>query len=249
MTKSSTPLNSDLVAAAKLRFEHWLLSPELTEFMRAHRDVKKPATTGPFIAISREAASGGAKVAQIVAEQLGWDVLDKELLEVIATRYKLPRDMLELVDETKADWFHDVLGTFIDSQLVSHDAFVHHLTRIVYLAALHGNVVFVGRGAYAVLPRKNGLAVRIVAPKSQRVEEMMRRCGLSRHAATLRVDEMDKQRRQFCRHHFHHDTNDPLEYDLVINTARFSQEVAAGLIVEAFCRAQRGESHHASKGK
>jgi cytidylate kinase len=232
--------SAELTAAAKRRLERWLLSPDLQDFMQHAKDVKKKkAETAPYIAISREAGSRGTEIAKIVGQQLGWDVLDKHLLDFIAQRYKLPRDMLEIVDETRANWFHDVLGSFFDSRPVSEDSFLAHLERIIYLAALHGNVVFVGRAAQYILPRQSGLAVRIIAPKCQRIEDMMQRRNLGRTEATQFVDELDAGRAEFCRRHFHRDIHDPLEYDLVINTARLSIAAAAELIVDAFCRARR----------
>jgi hypothetical protein len=231
---------ADLTAAAKRRMERWLLSPDLQDHMQHAKHVRsKRGETGPYIAVSREAGSRGTEVAHIVGQQLGWDVLDKELLDFIAQRYKLPRDMLEIVDETRENWFHDVLGTFFDSRLVSQDSYVTHLERILYLAALHGNVVFVGRGAQCVLPRSNGVAVRIIAPLKQRVEHMMQRGKLERSAAAKLVDELDASRAEFCQRHFHHNIQDPLEYDLTINTSRLSLEAAAELIVDTLCRAQR----------
>jgi len=231
---------ADLTAAAKRRIERWLLSPDLQDHMRHAKDVRtKKRETGPYIAISRQVGSRGTEIAFLVGRQLGWDVLDKELLDFITQRYKLPRDMLEIVDETRANWFHDVLGTFFDSRLVSQDSYVRHLQRTMYLAALHGKVVFVGRGAQCVLPRNNGVAVRIIAPKKQRVEHMTQRLNMGRSEAEKLVSELDAARAEFCQRHFHHNVEDPLEYDLVINTARLSTEAAAELIVDTLCRAQR----------
>ena len=239
MSSDSGDKSGDLKAAAERRVERWLLSPELKEHMQQAKEVKKPDETGPYISLSREAGSGGVEIARVVGKQLGWDVLDKELLDFITQRYGIPRDMLDVVDETRANWFHDVVGTFIDRRIVSHDSFVVHLERIIYLAALHGNVVFVGRGAQFVLPRNNGLAVRIIAPTRQRVDSMMEREGLSRTEAAKYVDQLEAGRNEFCRRHFHHDVTDPLEYDLVLNTSRLSAEAAAELIVDAFCRAKK----------
>ncbi len=230
----------ELTAAAQRRLERWLLSPDLKDHMEhAKASRKKKAATGPYIAISREAGSGGTEVAMEVARRLGFDVLDKELLDFMANRYKLPRDMLDVVDETRANWFHDVLGVFFDARLVSQDAYVAHLHRLVYLAALHGNVVFVGRAAQFILPRASGLAVRIIAPKPQRVEYVLQRRNLKPAAATRLVDDLDGARAEFCRRHFHRDVRDPLEYDLVINTGRVSVAAAAELIVEAFANIPR----------
>jgi cytidylate kinase len=238
---ASSPSNQplDMVATAKRRMERWLLSRELLEHMETAQDVKRPARTGPYISISRQAGAGGLAIARIVGRQLGWDVLDKELLEFMAERYNMPRDMLEIVDETKANWFYDVLGSFLDARIVSHDSFVYHLERIVYLAALHGNVVFVGRGAQFALPRISGIAARVIKPKPLRVQALMARRQISQQQADGQVDELDKNRREFCRRHFHHDIENPAEYDVIINTERLSDHAAAELIVETFCRARR----------
>lgn len=239
MTEKTDGRSRQPETASKRRMKRWLLSPELRERMQRAKDVGRPTKTGPYIAISRQAYAGGASIARIAGHQLDWDVLDREILDFMTERYGLARDMLSFVDETRANWFHDVLGSFIDARVVSHDSFVVHLERIIYLAALHGNVIFVGRGAQFVLPRTNGLAVRIVAPKKRRIEELMRRQELSRSKAAAIIDETDENRRRFCRRHFHHDVDDPLEHDLVINSDRLSPEACAELIVEAFCHARR----------
>jgi len=53
-----------------------------------------------------------------VVEKLGWEVLDKSLLNRVADRYGLSRPMLELVNETSANWAHDVLGTWFDRRII-----------------------------------------------------------------------------------------------------------------------------------
>jgi len=240
MTIKSDYTAAELTAAAQRRLERWLLSPELQTHMQRAEDVQKKRTeTGPYIAISREAGSRGTEIAYEVGRQLGWDVLDKELLDFMAERYKLPRDMLDVVDEARANWFHDVLGVFLDAQVVSQDRYVAHLERIVHLAALHGNVVFVGRAAQYMLPRHCGLAVRIMAPRQRRVDNLMSRRIIDRSKAEQLLDDLDAARVDFCRRHFHRNALDPLEYDLVINTARVPIEAAAEMIVAAFGRIVR----------
>lgn len=239
MSSSSVNPSTKMLDQAKRRMERWLLSRELLEHMENAQDVSRPARTGAYISISREAGAGGLMIARIVGEQLGWDVLDKELLELMADRYNMPRDMLEIVDETRANWFYDVLGAFLDARIVSHDSFVYHLERIIYLAALHGEVVLVGRGAQFVLPRTSGIAARIIKPRPARIRSMMARYRISQQAAADRIDELDKHRREFCRRHFHHDLENPAEYDVIVNTERLSDQAAAELIVAAFRSAHR----------
>lgn len=229
----------EMLQAAEKRLERWLLSDDLRDYMRHSKDIRRPSKTGAYISISRQAGAGGLSIARVVGKLLNWDVLDKELLDFMADRYNLPRDMLQVVDETKHNWFFDVLGAFLDSRLVSHDKFVFHLERIMYLAALYGNVVFVGRGAQFALPRDNGLAVRIIKPRKLRVERFMELRGIGQAEAAALVDQLDKDRRDFCQRHFHHDLDNHEEYDVVINTARLSDETAAEVIVNTFRLALR----------
>lgn len=235
------PESTDLLGtAARRRMEHWLLSPELRAHMQVAGDERKPKQTGPWIALSRETGSGGTEIAGIAGELLGWDVLDKQILDFMAQRYGMPRDILEIVDEKRANWVHNLLGTFIDPRLVSREKYVVHLERIVCLAALHGKVVFVGRSAHAHLPRDRGLVVRVIAPKEQRIVRVMERRKLSRREATAVIDETDAARREFCRQYFHYAIEEPLQYDLVLNTAHLSTEQAARIVVQAY-REARGE--------
>lgn len=234
MSKATSKRPRDVAQIANEQMEKWLLSPELTEFMQQAHEVRAPLRTGPYIAISREAGAGATQIARLVGQRLGWDVLDKELLDFMTQRYDLPRDMLEFVDETKANWVHNIFGTFFDSRVVSQEKYVILLERIMYLAALHGRVVFLGRGAPFALPRDRGLAVRIVAPKDFRVTRTMRLQSLSRSAATKQLDEIETGRRDFCKRYFHQDIHDPHAFDLVLNVGRIGPEVAAETIVDVF---------------
>ena len=59
MSKATRQTPSDMDLAARERMERWLLSPELREHMQVAGDVRKPARTGPYISVSRQAGAGG----------------------------------------------------------------------------------------------------------------------------------------------------------------------------------------------
>lgn len=189
----------------------------------------------PYVAISRETGANGGALAQRVASLLEWKVLDRELLDYMAERYNLSRISLEFVDETVASWFHEMFGKWLDERLVSQAEYVHRLGRLALLAAQSESRVFVGRGVQFMLPSESGLAVRIIAPRQQRVERIMQLRSCDRHEAEKYVDDTDRGREQFVQRYFHHDTTDPHLYALVINLAFLSLDDAADLIV-ADCR-------------
>lgn len=217
---------------AERRLERWLVSDELKEFMLQAEEVSGPPTrTGPYITISREAGAGGTHVARLVAEQLGWDVLDKELLDFMTARYKLPRDLLEYVDETRADFVHDALRTAFSRRTVSQSSYLLHLERTLYLAAMHGRVVIVGRAAHCILPRGSGMAVRIVAPREKRIAWTIARRAMNEAQAAKLVDQVDAGRDELCKYYFHSDNCDAHLFDLVINAERLSATAIAEQIV------------------
>lgn len=226
---------SELQQAAKERMLQWSVSPALEAHMRTARQTGRlPKAVGPHITISRQAGTGGEEIARRVGEMLGWDVLDKELLDFMAQRKGMPRGMLEAVDETGANWVLDIFGNWFDPHVVSHERYLVHLERIIWLAAMHGRVVFVGRGVQFVLPRERGLAVRIVAPIDDRVARVSSERGIPAKEARRWIESVDAGRRDFVQRRFQRNLEDPAEYDLVLNGARFDAATAARMIVDAF---------------
>ncbi len=221
-----------VMAAAERQMQAWAKEGEIAD--RAAQSGKEggpEAETGPFVTISRESGAGGGQIGRLVSEKLGWDLLDKNLVDRVADRFKLPRAMLEIVDETRGDWVCDILGPWLDPASVTHEKYVVHLSAVIITAARHGNVVVVGRGAQFLLPRRQGLAVRVVAPEKYRVEQVMELHGVDASEAQRFIRDSDRQRREFVRDFFHHDANDPHLYDMVINVERAGPVAAADAII------------------
>jgi cytidylate kinase len=189
-----------------------------------------------YVTISREAGAGGGAIARLVGERLGWQVFDKGLLDRMAEQFHEPRDMLDLVDETPSNWVYDVLGAWMDHRIITHDRFVAHLSRVVYKVARHGQAIFVGRGAQFLLPRKQVLAVRIMAPEKFRIQQIAQCKGLDEAAARRFVRETDEGRRDFVARFFHHDIAAPDLYDLILNVERFGPVGTAEQILAVVCR-------------
>lgn len=194
-----------------------------------------PATPRPpfTIAISREAGANGPAIARAVGERLGWAVYDKELLQMIADEMGLYAKLMESVDEKQMSWLQECLQTLSSTPSVSEPAYVRHLVEMLLSLAAHGDCVIVGRGAAAVLPSETTLRVRLFGPVRERIEAIRQRFGISRAEAERWVEKTDRERVRFVRDHFHKDPNDARQYDLILNSSRFTVEECANLIVEA----------------
>jgi len=218
--KEQTREEPGIIAAAERQMHAWAMTKDMKN--HAVRDEAGRSTQRAlrFVAISREAGAGGGVIGQRVGERLGWEVFDRNLLDRVAERFHLERTMLDLVDETRSNWVYDVLGTWMDRKLVPHEKYVACLGRVVLAAARTGHAVFIGRGAQFLLPRKELLAVRLVASPKYRVRQIMERMGMDESDARRYVAEVDQGRREFVDRFFHHDITDPHLYDTVINVER-----------------------------
>lgn len=224
-------------AAAEREMLKWSAAQQIAErlwrFDIAHAG-KPQKRLGPFITISRQAGCGAEEVAQKVGEKLGWDVVDKNVLDAVAQRFCLERSQLDMMDEAPGNWVQDTLGQWLDPHVVSSEKFLSCLERVVWAAARKGNVVFVGRGIRFILPDDFGLAVRLVASEKYRVARIQREKGLAEAEARRFVQELEENRRQFVQRFFHKDVADPQWYDLVLNVERWGVEATADLIVNAW---------------
>src|SRR5512142_1712816 len=112
----------------------------------------------PLITITRQYASGGSDIAQLVAKELGWTVIDNEFVDEVAHRAGLPRaevaqreerapGLLERLARTLAAASPELFTGPAVSDVERDEATIHRLTeRIIHEAAAMGRVVLVGRG-------------------------------------------------------------------------------------------------------
>lgn len=188
---------------------------------------------GPCVLVSREIGSGGSQIASRVAQRLGWPVLDKQIVDKLASQYGTPRVVLDAVDEKKVGWLLDMFNGWIEGHGFSQLSYVNRLGRLFNTVAKRGNVVIVGRGAKFLLPKTAGFSVRIVAPLDFRVEQVILRQGVSAAKARALIEQSDRDRQAFIETFFHHNVADPHDHDLVVNIKQLSQDDAVNLIVSA----------------
>lgn len=193
-----------------------------------------------IITISREMGSGGIPIAHKAAEKLGYKLVDGEAIAKVAGKYGLTPEALEKTDE-KPPAFVEKLDEKMEVDL--------NLIELIILEyALKGNIIIYGRGGQDLLKEVNSvLRVRIIAPFEERVERWAEREWLDPDLARILVRKSDQQRAGFIKYYFDRDWNDPLHYDLVVNTSRLSEEVAVKLICEGVKDKNLAEQKGASK--
>jgi cytidylate kinase len=231
-----------LLSALERACRHWVSKVGVPD--------KAGASKSPrwAIAISREAGINATAIAHEVAQRLGWIAYDRELLEHIAREMRLHTSLLESVDEHLKSWLQESLDSFMGIPTISECSYVRHLIETILALGSHGNCIIVGRGATEILERKTTLRVRMVAPLKDRIALTSQESGLSVEEASKHVEKIDRERRQFIKEYFQRDVADPSNFDLVLNTGRFSTIECAELIEQALFRfqARSKELHRAT---
>lgn len=175
------------------------------------------------ITISRQLGSLGDDIAQIAAHRLGWQVIDRELINQAAFESCSPEMVLTAVDEL------GLLG--IHPSKKKCQAYLDAVERILHQRADEGNLIILGRAGQIILRgRPDVLHIRLHAPRKVRIARISSRQNISAEAALEQIKASDRHRRWYLKHYYHAELNKPRYYDLEINTARLTAQAAADLI-------------------
>ena len=184
----------------------------------------------PVVTVSMAPGSGGSRVAQKVADYLGFDYFDRRLLEVVADAAEVTPQVLESLEKERLSGVQDFIASLLDNDYVWPGVYLDHLRNMVRAIGNRGRAVIVGRGANFILPRENRLGVRVVAPLNYRINNLMRDFDITEEEAISRIQNREKKREAFVKKSFHQDIASPENYELVVNTETLGIDGAAEVI-------------------
>jgi len=198
-----------------------------------------------ILTVSRLYGSGGSEVAAIVAETLGWSLLDNAVVDAVATRMGLSvaevqdreervPSLVERLTSAMAMGSQEWMSPIAAAKRPTDEQLIEVTRHIIEEAIARGPLVVVGRGTQEMLAeRTDALHVFCYAPRKALIARTMEREGVSAEEAARLVDETNKQRDQWVRLHWERDRRDLENYDLSVNTERLGIQGAAGLVVAA----------------
>ncbi len=187
----------------------------------------------PVITVARLHGARGTDLARRLAEELGFDVFDQEIIHRIAESTHRSERVVTALDERNRERLTEWLTAFANPSYMTTAEYRAHLTRVVGLVAHKGGAVIVGRGAHLILGKEGALRVLAVAPLGARIRTVMEKEGLSERAARLRIEEVEAGRRAFLTQQFHAAFADPSDFDLVVNTEALGIEGACAVVCNA----------------
>ncbi|HTK55368.1 MAG TPA: cytidylate kinase-like family protein [Gemmatimonadales bacterium] len=198
-----------------------------------------------LVTISRQFGAGGSSVAELVAQRLGWSLVDNDLIDRVAARAGLtPKEVAEQEETAPGLLEKIVTALAASSQEILTPASAESLKpmeeprlvqvteKVVEELAAQGRVVLVGRAATAVLAgTHDAIHVRLVAAKGHRIGVVAAREGIDAAAAEAAIDKTDANRARYHREYYRRDWSDPAQYHVTLNTGILGYDAAADLIV------------------
>ncbi len=186
-----------------------------------------------IITVGREHGSNGHIIARTVAEMLGYQCYDKEIVDKAAEDSNFSKEILDSYDEKRVSPYivptpHYIgmsEGFRLNMQVASaqFDA--------IRSLAERGDCIFVGRCADYVLRREPDLVrVFIMADEDFRIKTMMARQGLDETDARKLVRQVDKDRASYYRYYTDQIWGERENFDLCVNSGRTGVEGAVRVI-------------------
>ena len=180
------------------------------------------------ITIEREYGSGGADIAKLLAERLGWQLWDQHLTDEIARQMDCDSSAVEEHAERRDPLHYRLFKSFLrgsfegnlnpQMKIVDADRIRKVAERAVTAAATSGNAVIVGRGsAYYLRDRPDALHIFVYAPLDAKVQRL-RATGKSEEEAIELAETVDRDRSAYIKQYFGIEWPARHFFHLMINT-------------------------------
>lgn len=210
-----------------------IVDDQVFQWNRIKPEKKDAKSKISVVTISRESGSGGTIIAAMLARELAFDLFHREVIQEMAESANISTRIVETLDEKGLSMLEDSVAAMIRERHLWPDEFLRYLMKVVGTIGKHGRAVIVGRGAQFILAENENLKVRVIAPLPMRIQNVVQALDITESEAQKRILKNDSDRRSFSRKYFYADVTDPLNYDLVINTARMSIDAGVRSIVAA----------------
>lgn len=200
------------------------------------------------VCISAVDGARGEEVAPAVAEQLGYRLVDEEIVHKTARDADIDPGSVAEAEQRRsmANRILDSLGSSTSLSTLAMAGYVppHDVPGAPDLRALiratieelaqRGEAVIVAHAASMALgERGDVLKVMITAPRNARQRTLVEQRGLDEKEAAKQIAKGDANRADYLKRFYGITQESPADYDLVLNTDRLGPDGAAQLVVQA----------------
>lgn len=185
------------------------------------------------VTVSRLYGAGGIRVAEALAEALGYTKVDREVVEQAATLLGIDPEVAESLDERAPALIEEAGLALAAAEVPSTPsledrALADAVRRVIESLAATGGYVILGRGGQAALrDRADAVHLQLVGDLDDRAKRIAGSRGISVGQALERCRQVDADRAAYVRRFHDMDIADPLAYHAVLNTSRLGIDGAA----------------------
>ncbi|MBQ9139009.1 MAG: cytidylate kinase-like family protein [Ruminococcus sp.] len=194
----------------------------------------------PIITIERHYGSGGSTIGKLVAEKLGINCYNRQILDMTAERCGFEKEQIESAEETvPTSFLYSLLMTanptrsLEDNLPLSDKVFIMESRIINEIADKEDSFVLVGRCGSYVLEERGCFNVFIYAPQDFRIKRAIEEYGIKENKAENFMKKADKRRETFFNVNTGKNWFDKELYALCLNS-EIGDDLCAELIVKAY---------------
>jgi len=180
-----------------------------------------------IVTIGREFGTGGRQIATELAQLLGVQLYDKQLLDPIKERYNLSQEEVDKIKATKPSWWYEN---------VSEDMYKDEEFLVRSLAHKESCVILGRTGFHIFRDEPNAFKVFLMADKAYRRDKVARRLNINEGSADALIDKVDEARENFTKTFSGKTRYDARNYDLVLNVAGLEPKEVARFIADCVHR-------------
>ena len=217
--------NMELSRIVEEQIKKWEISEE-------RRKERKEAPLS-VITISRQPGSIVNEVVQRLSKELKLDIIDSKVINGVAESTRMSEKVVSQLDEKTRNVLDNWIVYLKATRFLLTDKYVYHLTKVIGSIGEQGGAIIIGRGANLILPPEETLRVRFIAPMETKIRHMMQEFGITEEDAKKRIILKEAERRESVRRYFKVNIEDPINYDLIINTEFLGMENIIGVIRSA----------------
>jgi cytidylate kinase len=208
------------------------------------KDLREVKVDYRVLTVNREFGSGGGRIAQTIAEWLGWKLLDRDIIDAIAYAAHVDPKVVRPYDEHVDSWLRRINQQAMrsaalaaglelrENSVFDAEEMVKISRKIIEEAYSEGNCVIVGRASQCILQHKPDVYhVFVYAPYLDRLVRLRDRLDKGVHAEQ-RIRIVDDERAKYLQQYFGKAWNNPHLYDLMISS-RTDEEWTARAILYA----------------
>lgn len=201
------------------------------------------------ITIARSYGSGGRRMGKLLAEELGYEFYDREIMRMASDESGISEELFRKMDETarlplfriaKDVYTGEVIPPDSDD-FISNENLFRYQAKIIRELAATQNCVIVGRCAnYILRGRDNVCNIFVTAPVVDCLRRVMEVDGINIEEAEKKIKKIDKRRADYYKYFTGRQWYDAALYDLCLNTGHMTDQQCVE-VVRAYIKARYEE--------